>query len=62
MFNLWYKLKQTSYACFVHRCVFTSLQKLYLGLDDKRLVSSNSNLLLHDTEAVEPADEHPGTV
>lgn len=35
---------------------------LYLGLDNKRPVSSDGDLLLHDAEAVEPTDEHPGTV
>lgn len=34
----------------------------YLGLDDKRPVSSYSDLLLHDAEPVEPADEQTGTV
>lgn len=34
----------------------------YLGLDDKRLVSTNGDLLLHDAEAVEPADEQSGAV
>lgn len=31
---------------------------LYLGFDNKCPVSSNGNLFLHDTEAVESADEH----
>lgn len=34
----------------------------YLGLDNKRPVSSDGDLLLHDAEAVEPTDEHAGTV
>lgn len=35
---------------------------IYLGLDDKCCVSSNSDLLLHDTEAVEATDEQPSAV
>lgn len=34
----------------------------YLCLDNKCSVSSNGDLLLHDTEVVEPADKQPGTV
>lgn len=35
---------------------------MYLGLDNKCSVSSNGDLLLHDAEAVEPADQQAGTV
>ena len=35
---------------------------LYLGLDDKCPVSTDGDLLLHDTEAVEPADEQSSAV
>lgn len=35
---------------------------MYLGLDNKCSVSSNGNLLFHDTEAIESADEHACTV
>lgn len=34
----------------------------HLGLDDKGPVSADGDLLLHDAEAVEAADEHPGAV
>lgn len=34
----------------------------YLCLDNECSVSSNGDLLLHDTEVVEPADKKPGTV
>jgi len=35
---------------------------LYLGLDYEHPVSSDGDLLLHDAEAVEAADEQPGAV
>lgn len=34
----------------------------YLGLDNKRPVASDGDLLLHDAEAVEATDEHAGAV
>lgn len=34
----------------------------HLGLDDKRPVSSYGDLLLHDTEVVEPADQQTSAV
>lgn len=42
--------------------MFSSFVSIYLGLDNKRPVSSYSDLLLHDTEPVEPADEQPSAV
>lgn len=36
--------------------------RLYLGLDNECFVSSDGNLLLHDAEVVELADEQPGAV
>lgn len=42
--------------------MFSCLSSIYLGLDNKCLVSSYGDLLLHDAEAVELADEHSGTV
>lgn len=38
------------------------LSLTHLGLDDKRPVPSDGDLLLHDAEAVEAADEQPGAV
>lgn len=35
---------------------------IYLGLDNKRPVSSYGDLLLHDAKAVKPADEQSGAV
>lgn len=40
-------------------CVFCNI---YLGLDNKGPVTSYGNLLLHDAEAVKPADQQPGAV
>lgn len=42
--------------------VFSCLTSIYLGLDKKRPISTNGNLLLHDAEPVEAADEHSSTV
>ena len=42
--------------------VLFSSSSRYLGLDYKRPVSSDGDLLLHDAEAVELADEQTGAV
>lgn len=42
--------------------VISKFVSTYLGLDNKRPVSSYSDLLLHDAEPVEPADEQTSTV
>lgn len=41
---------------------FKRVLHLYLGLDDEGPVSSYSDLLLHDTEVVESADNETSTV
>lgn len=51
---------KTFLRCFDIVLYFVSTSNLCF--DNKRSVSSNGNLLLHDAEAVEPADEQPGTV
>lgn len=45
-----------------HVDVLSRVSRIYLGLDNECPVSSNGNLLLHDAEAVEAADEQAGTV
>lgn len=42
------------------RCA--SRVSIYLGFDDKCPVSTDGDLLLHDAEAVEPADEQSSAV
>lgn len=49
-----------SFGAFFNHNIF--LCAMHLGLDDKGPVSSDGDLLLHDAEAVEAADEHPSAV
>lgn len=46
----------------LHSAFITGTVGTHLGLDDKRPVSSYRDLLLHDAEPVEPADEQSGAV